>query len=93
MLIAAYGVQYMPSQWSVLDEENKNLTMIKLKSAMPCSLVVNVEYLDSIWKCSFFSFFNLKLFFYVLNYFDVLILKIILKKIKIYYFYIFLYKK
>jgi hypothetical protein len=38
MLIAAYGVQYMASQWSVLDEENKNLTVIKLKSAMPCSL-------------------------------------------------------
>ena len=24
----------MPSQWGVLDEENKNLTMIKLKSPM-----------------------------------------------------------
>ena len=34
MWIAAYGVQYMPSQWGVLDEENKNLTMIKLKSPM-----------------------------------------------------------
>ncbi|KAJ6996712.1 hypothetical protein NC653_013342 [Populus alba x Populus x berolinensis] len=38
MLIAAYGVQYMPSQWCLLNEENKNLTMIQLKSAMPCSL-------------------------------------------------------
>ncbi|KAJ6929468.1 hypothetical protein NC652_013373 [Populus alba x Populus x berolinensis] len=38
MLIAAYGVQYIPSQWCLLNEENKNLTMIQLKSAMPCSL-------------------------------------------------------
>jgi hypothetical protein len=46
MLIAAYEVHYMPSQWCVLDEENKNLTMIKLKLAM--LLVVNIEYLDSV---------------------------------------------
>uniref|UniRef100_A0A6N2M0C8 X8 domain-containing protein n=1 Tax=Salix viminalis TaxID=40686 RepID=A0A6N2M0C8_SALVM len=38
MLIAAYGVQYMTSEWCVLNEENKNLAMIQLKSAMPCSL-------------------------------------------------------
>ncbi|KAJ6413507.1 hypothetical protein OIU84_006328 [Salix udensis] len=37
-LIAAYGVQYMPSEWCVLNEESKNLAMIQLKSAMPCSL-------------------------------------------------------
>ena len=43
MLIATYGVQYMSSQWGVLDEEYKNLTMIQLKSVIPCSLVVNVE--------------------------------------------------
>jgi hypothetical protein len=69
MLIAAYGVQYMPSQWCALDEENKNLTMIKLKLAMP--LVVNIEYLDSVWFLKK-KIFLIKIIFYILDYFDML---------------------
>uniref|UniRef100_A0A6N2LK06 glucan endo-1,3-beta-D-glucosidase n=1 Tax=Salix viminalis TaxID=40686 RepID=A0A6N2LK06_SALVM len=38
MLVAAKGVQYMSPQWCVLNEENKNLTMIADDLSYACSL-------------------------------------------------------
>ncbi|KAJ6353571.1 hypothetical protein OIU76_002566 [Salix suchowensis] len=55
MLIAAYGVQYMPSEWCVLNEENENLAMIQLKSAMPCSLA-DCRRLDNGSSCNKLDF-------------------------------------
>lgn len=37
MLIAAKGVKYMPAQWCVLNEENKNLTMIPDQISYACA--------------------------------------------------------